>query len=230
MAAVLVRVCGPPPRAGAEGGEQMTESPLHVVYREEQVAPGELNWHSDSLPTAVHVGGYTLEDARGRFREAAAFLCDGQALPPMAEHLERQVTDGVFVRVAVDRHSLDREYVRASLATALAQPVGFRPEFAEVAVAATGDHIVVCCVGTDLLGWVFEQMSDHDVLHVALAAGEVGVALTAIAGPAVAAASAEAPTLAGIGLTAESTVGEFVHAVAADREVSVRPVLVSSAA
>lgn len=206
----------------------MTEL-LHVVYREGPAEADELAWDSSSFPDSIYAGGDTLEDMRKRFRDAAAFRYEDEPIPPLYDHIERQAADGVFLRVAVDRHTLDRDYVRATLENGLNQPAGYRPEFSEEHLAATGDVVVICCVAADPLGWVIEQMSDHDAVHVAIAVSEFGVAYAVLAGSAAIPAPQHPQTLADLSLSATSTVGEFVMATVADRSSSTRPVLIPAA-
>ncbi len=201
--------------------------PLHVIYRHEPTSDGEPTWHSYSYPTAVYASGYALEDLREAFREAVAFHYGETPVPQLVEHLEHQAAPGVFLRVAVDRQTLDRDYVESTMRAALTRESVHRPRFAAEQVSASGDIVVVCAVASDRLGWVFEQMGEHDALHIAMAVSDFGVNIATVAGPSGIPDPTGSLTLNEVGLSSESTIGEFMVAVTPDRESSRLPVLIT---
>lgn len=199
---------------------------LHVVYREERTSDGQTSWYSYSYPDGVYAASESLSDLREQFRDVLSSSVGTGVALTLVEHVERAVAPGVFVRVAVDRETLDREYVASSLRVSFDQPA-HRPDIGQF-ITSGGDAVVVCCLAADPLAWVFEQMSDEDAVYVAMAVSEIGVCHSAIAGPGAVPPLQVGETLGDLGFDASSTVGEFLTAMTADAPSHPRPVVLTS--
>ncbi len=189
---------------------------LHVVYRVDDPGSADEQWSSYSFPHGIYVSGTTLAEVRTEFREAAA-----EALPEfmdmaLQEHLERPLVRGVYIRVAVDRHMLDRD-TTADLMRRSVSIVDQREHLqATLPIAATGDAVVIACLATDKLRWVFEQMSDYDTVGVCASGPSVdedGLIWWSFIAGGHASNPGRKPleSLASAGLSSESTVGEFMR-------------------
>ncbi|MBA2308521.1 MAG: hypothetical protein H0W01_04310 [Pseudonocardiales bacterium] len=189
---------------------------LHVVYRVDNPGSADEQWSSYSFPQGIYVSGTTLAEVRTEFREAAV-----EALPDFTdmtvrEHLERPLVRGVYIRVAVDRRMLDRD-TTADLMRRSVAVIDQRENLqATLPVAATGDAVVLACLATDKLAWVFEQMSDYDAVGVCASGpsvGEDGLIWWSFITGGHAANPGRKPleSLASAGLSSESTVGEFMR-------------------
>jgi hypothetical protein len=192
---------------------------LNVVYRLDEPGTGNEGWSSYSFPYGVYVSGSTLDEVSSEFRDAIAAVPELEGAAVL-EHTERPVPvlPGAYVRVAVDHHSLDREVAYRQIVSSLTvRPQ--RDEFIATApLAATGDAVILACVSSDRLSWVFDQMDDHD-----------GIGLC-VAGPSTAGGSllwwsfliglssdrhdrtGDTETLQEAGLDGDSTVGDFMRA------------------
>lgn len=138
---------------------------LHVVYRVDDPSSADEQWSSYSFPHGIYVAGATLDEVRAEFREAAVTLPSFDALT-IREHLERPLVRGAYIRVAVDRQMLDRDETAAMMRRSVSIMDQREDFLATLPVAVTGDAIMIACQATDQLGWVFEQMSDHDTVCV----------------------------------------------------------------
>lgn len=192
-------------------------SDLHVVYRVDNPDTDDETWSTYSFPHSIYVGGNTLAEVRSEFHEAArpVAVLDGMRV---LEHIERPVSTvpGAYVRVAIDRKTLDRDVARDRIAGSLTVR-SQREDFVKtVPLAATGDAVIVAAVADDKLGWVFEQMTDHDSIAICLAGPEAGggalVSWNYIVGSRSErfVESTDKTSLAEKGLTANSTVSEFM--------------------
>lgn len=195
-------------------------SDLHVVYRVHDPGTRREQWASYSFPHSIYVEGATLDEVRSEFRAAAADLPTEVRKRSLIEHLERPLAPGAYIRVAVDRRTLDRDEVAQIMHSSLTVPDQFDDFRTRLPTAATGDAVMIACVPGDRLGWVFEQMTDHDAVGIcALGPGASGNRLvwwSFLVGGAVDGIDPIAMgTLAGAGLSAGSTVGEFMRADAA---------------
>lgn len=188
---------------------------LHVVYR--HVGPS--SWEAYSRPVSIHTDGRTLEQARDNFAVAAGFHF-GEDWPQvvLAEHIERPVADGVFVRTAVDRRTLDRDRVLDVFKASLTIPAQLEQlQTSGVPVASTGDVIFVACVDSDRLSWLIAQLGRADAFQVACLRGERTVWWMPLATPE-AELGGESETLADAGLSSESaTVADLIKASPATR-------------
>lgn len=124
---------------------------------------------------------------------------------------------GAYIRVAADRHMLDRDETAAMMRRSVAV-VDQRDDFlSTLPVAATGDAVMIACQATDQLGWVFDQMSEYDTVGVC-AGGPSTDAGGFIWWSFIVGKHAERlgdkplESLASGGLTSESTVIEFMRA------------------
>jgi hypothetical protein len=194
---------------------------LHVVYRLDDPGTATEQWSAYSYPTSIYTSGSTLDEVRAEFREAARFTFgerweDPQALA-VVEHLERPLTPNAYIRTAVDTHLLDRDQVATAMRRSLSVAQQ-REDFGRHApTSATGDAVVIACVAEDRLSWIFEQMGEADAVAVAAVGPAVAthqlVWWSFLAG-ASAPSRTDAPTesLADVGLTAGSTIGDFARA------------------
>lgn len=77
--------------------------------------------------------------------------------------------------------------------------------------AASGDVVMVACVATDTIQWIFDQLDDADTLVIAAAAGEYGVWSIPFAGAASDGAGMAGEPVLGGHTTLRTTVGELMH-------------------
>lgn len=206
---------------------------LHVVYRlEERVSPGvPERWATYSYPVSIYVGGSSIAEVRAEFREALDDMADvlDQSYE-VVEHVEQPLVEGAYVRTAIDRHSRDRSETAQRFEATLAD-LGQRGHFASLApVSATGDTVVVACVGGDAVGWLMEQMNEYDSLVVCLSTGTPLVWWTWLAGARATLNEEHGGTLADAGLTPESTVSDLVRADSRTKEIGHSPGLLVTAA
>lgn len=138
---------------------------LHVVYRVDDPGSADEQWSSYSFPHGIYVAGATLDEVRAEFREAAVALPNFDTLT-IREHLERPLVRGAYIRVAVDRHMLDRDETAALMRRSVAVADQRDDFLSTLPAAATGDGVMIACQATDQLSWVLEQMSDHDTVGV----------------------------------------------------------------
>ena len=192
---------------------------LHVVYRVDEPATPREQWSTYSFPIGIYVTGTTLDEVRSEFRAAAAFALPNLDEFTVIEHLERALAPGAYIRVAVDRRMLDRDATVALMRSSLQVVDQWRDFQDRVPPAATGDTVMIACVADDRLGWIFEQMSDHDAIGVCApgpAAGEGQfVWWSFILGQYAAdATSSDLESLAAAGLDVDSTVSDFMQTTA----------------
>ncbi|MGH3925981.1 MAG: hypothetical protein ACRDTT_24505, partial [Pseudonocardiaceae bacterium] len=186
----------------------MTQN-VHVIYREAMaVTAGAPRWTTYAYPDSIYAAGASLEQVRVEFLDAVRFHVDDEELGGVSlfEHVETLLVEGVYVRVAVDRRTLDRDAAVAAVRRSFID-AHQRADFTESAlVAATGDAVIVACTPADRLGWLFEQMGPHDALQICVAGpGELlwwsAIAhLDALCPPSV----ASQPTIADLGLSDSS--------------------------
>lgn len=116
-------------------------------------------------------GGTALGQVRAEFLDALRFHVDDEELGGISlfEHVETFLVENVYIRVAVDRRTLDRDAAVAAVRRSFTV-AHQRADFTESAlVAATGDAVIVACTPADRLGWLFEQMGTHDALQICVA-------------------------------------------------------------
>lgn len=196
---------------------------FHVVYRSYDQGPEEPKWAVYSFPAGVYIDEESLTAARTEFHEAAWDLF-GSTLRsvPILEHLEHLACEDVYLRVAVDRHSVDRHDVARAFSGWLRggpDAAQRRQQFrAQAPRSASGDWIVVACVARDSISWLIEQMDPHDAIAVcatgALTADRLQLPWTFLVRDQD--SSLEPPAVEGIarlsewGLDVNSTVGELL--------------------
>lgn len=218
---------------------------LHVIYRvDDEGTPDEL-WTTYSFPEGIYVSGDTLQRTRLAFHQAMQvhFTPDELAGPDISEHIERPVVDDIYVRVAVDRYSLDRDIAAAALKASLtvsARAPEIRSDFAAAMWPTLADErVVVACVARDPIRWVLDQTSAMDAVGVCTAGPSVPGQETFLAwipllregaaGQPVPPGAPEIESLAAGGLGVDSTVGELLTAKVS-HGARPAPVLVGSAA
>ena len=138
---------------------------LHVVYRH----VGRSTWEVYSRPMSIHTDGRTLQEAREEFSAVAGvhFGADWADVS-VVEHRELLVVPGVYIRIATDRHTLDREKVAQVFRESLTVPAQLDLlERSDVPVSSTGDLVFVACVEDDLLPWLSGQLGRADAFQVA---------------------------------------------------------------
>jgi hypothetical protein len=208
---------------------------INVVYREEPDTGSTPKWSAYSYPVGVYASGSSLEHVRDQFAEAAAFHLQADDLDAVElyEHIERPLgtIDGVFMRVAIDRRTLDREDAARAMRASLSV-LQQRDEFIERAyVAATGDVVVVACLPADLMTWVFDQMGPYDALQVCVAGPGRIVWWNALMHHKATGveAVADSPTTGELGLSsATATVSDFIRSDISSGSRN-RPLVVSAA-
>lgn len=159
--------------------------------------------------------GASLEQVRAAFLNAARFHFDDEELGGvgLVEHGETLLVGGVYVRVAVDQHTLGRDAAVAAVRRSFTVASRLEDFTDSALVAATGDAVIVACVPADRLGWLFEQMGPHDALQICVAGSGELVWWSAIAhldalGPP---SLASQPTIADLGLDGSSTVADLMR-------------------
>lgn len=187
---------------------------LHAIYGlEERVGPARAErWATYSYPMSIYVAGGHLAEVRAEFRNAFDDVADlvGEGCR-IVEHVERPLLEGVYVRTADDRRKTDRTKAAQRFEATLADPAHRDDFVARAPVSATGDIVVVACVGDDRISWLLEQMNEHDSLVICLATDEPAVWWTWLAGARARLNEAHVGTLADVGLTAESSVADLVR-------------------
>jgi hypothetical protein len=208
-------------------------SDLHVVYRVDDPGLESETWSSYSFPHSIYVEGSALVEVRSEVQQAI------QSIPSLhdcriLEHLERPIppVPGAYIRVAIDRRTLDRDVARDQFVSSLLVRSQREDFVRTVPTAATGDVVAIACVADDRLGWVFDQMTDYDSIAICLAgpATEHGALTTwnYLVGRRSDrfGTSGNTETLADAGLVADSSIADFMRiASAADG----RGLLLSSA-
>ena len=122
--------------------------------------------------------------------------------------MERVFGDELVLRVAYDTHRKDRVQVAERM-----QRAQWVPEQAERMREEPrndlGEHVVVCAVPADTLGFLIRQLAKGDSLHVAVAvADETALSFYLTNAPA-----HGGPSLADFGLSKDSTVADLVKAL-----------------
>lgn len=200
---------------------------LHVIYRvDDEGTPDEL-WTTYSFPEGIYATDDTLQRTRLAFHQAAEvhFPRDEFAALDVTEHIERPIVDDIYVRVAVDRHSLDRDLAAAALRASLtvsSRASEIRSDFAaSMWPTMAGERVILACVARDSILWALEQTAPADSIGVCTAGPTVpgqgtfiawvplvreGAVTTPPAG------ASEIESLADGGLVLTSTVGELLTA------------------
>lgn len=189
-------------------------SNLHVIYRRDRVSDGE-QWGTYSHPHGIYTAAATLVEARAEFREAARFSLGADEFDQAAllEHLEQPVPglDGVFIRTAIDRPTLDRDAASATMQRALTDPAQRARLEERSPLAASGDIVIVACVPTDTLGWVLGQMGPSDALVVCAQISDVGMWWSFLAGERAVVDIETTETLADADLGFEATISDLMR-------------------
>lgn len=152
---------------------------LHVIYRVDGEGTPEELWTTYSFPEGIYVSGDALQRARLAFHQATQlhFTHDDFTRLDVTEHIERPVVDDIYVRVAVDRHSLDRDIAATALKASLtvsARAADIRSDFAaDMWPTLADERVVVACVARDSIRWVLEQTSALDAVGVCTAGPSV---------------------------------------------------------
>jgi hypothetical protein len=190
---------------------------MHVVYRVHDPGTRHEQWSSYSFPYGIYVEGSTMDEVRSELRAAMGDAPSEIRGLAVIEHLERPLVPGAYVRVAVDRRTLDREQIAQAMQSSLTVPAQFDDFRATMPIAATGDSVMIACVPDDTLGWVLEQMTEHDAVGICADGPEVRTKNRLVWWSFLVGSEAEdfdqttLETLASAGLTAASTVAEFMR-------------------
>ena len=188
---------------------------LHVVYRVHDPGTRSEQWASYSFPYSIYVEGATLDEVRSEFRVAIADAPAGVRGLTAIEHLERPLAPGAYIRVAVDRRTLDRDDTAQAMYSSLTAPAQFDDFRNTMPTAATGDVVMIACVPDDTLGWIFEQMTEHDAIGICARGPDAGatrlVWWSFLVGGGADVDPTALETLAVAGLSAESTIAEFMR-------------------
>lgn len=189
---------------------------VHAIYREALPVKADApRWTTYSYPDSVYAAGPSLEQARAEFLDAARFHFDDEELGEVSlfEHVETLLVEGVYVRVAVDRRSLDRDAVVAAVRRSFTVAHQLEDFTDSVLVAATGDAVIVACTSADRLGWLFEQMGPHDALQICVAGPNELVWWSTIAhiDALVPSSVASQPSIVDLGLNDSSTVADLMR-------------------
>ncbi|MGQ0779387.1 MAG: hypothetical protein ACT4NY_34060 [Pseudonocardiales bacterium] len=209
----------------------MTQN-VHVIYREAVAVQADVPcWTSYSYPDSIYAAGLSLEQMRTEFLDAARFHVNDVELRGVSlfEHVETPLVEGVYVRVAVDRRTLDRDAAVAAVRRSFTVAHQLADFTKSALVAATGDAVIVACTPADRLGWLFEQMGPHDALQICVVSpgGLVWWSAVAHLDAFVSPSVASQPTIADLGLNDSSTVADLMRLkVVSDH----RPVRVSAVA
>ncbi|GAA1202276.1 hypothetical protein [Pseudonocardia alaniniphila] len=192
-------------------------SNLHVIYRQDEGEGGSEEWSAYSYPHSIYAAGLSVDEARAEFREAAKFALGDLDQITLVEHIERPLVPGAYIRVAVDRRMLDRDETAKVMGTSLKYSHQLKDFEVTMPLAATGDAVVIACVPSDQLGWIFEQMNDYDAVAVCALGPTVGNMQSAwwsyLAGPeAIVPGDRPQQSLAAGGLSSKSTISDFMRA------------------
>jgi hypothetical protein len=187
---------------------------FHVIYRlTRRVDHDEPEqWATYSYPIGIYTSGTNIAGVRSAFREAFEFAFpDGEADDyNVIEHLERPLIDGAFVRTAIDQRYLDRAETAQVFEQNLTDHAQ-RADFVRKApMSGTGDAVVVTVVGRDKLGWLMDQMNDHDSLVLCLLAPGGMVWWSWVAGQLAELQTRGTSTLADDGLDRKSIVSDLI--------------------
>ena len=193
----------------------MTQN-VHVIYREALPVKADAPcWTTYAYPESIYAAGPSLEQVRTEFIDAARFHFDDEELGGVSlfEHVETLLVEGVYVRVAVDRRTLDRDAAVAAVRRSFTVAHQLADFTESALVAATGDAVIVACTPADRLGWLFEQMGPHDALQICVAGPSELIWWSAIAhiDALVPPSLASQPTIADLGLNDSSTVADLMR-------------------
>lgn len=173
---------------------------VDVIVRQE-----DGTWSAWS-PTAP--GFYASDE---RYQELGKLVHSGTRLyfegedVQVLQHMERVLGDDLVLRIAYDAHQGDRVQVAERM-----QRAQWVPEQAERMREEPrndlGEHVVVCAVPTDTLGFLIRQLAEGDSLHVAVALADEHVLSFYLTN----APAHGGPSLADFGLSEDSTVADLV--------------------
>jgi hypothetical protein len=89
----------------------------------------------------------------------------------------------------------------------LTTPGDGKKAFAQLRPSITGEYMFVCCLPTDNLGWLTEQLYEHrDMLVVSAAVADRMIFTTQLARS----GEADWPSLTDLGLSFDTTVGDLM--------------------
>lgn len=121
-------------------------------------------------------------------------------------------TPGVYVRTAVDRHTLDRENTARLFRNSLNVPSQREHLRSGAAEASTGDVVFVCCLASDRLDWVIGQLAGTDSLQVCVSVAGDMLWWTTLAAPNSTYSEEESETLGEAGLTGDAaTIADLIR-------------------
>lgn len=174
-------------------------TPVDVIVRQEDGA-----WSAWS-PTAP--GFYASDEGYERLnvlvRDGLRRYFDGAVV--LVQHNERLLPDELVLRVCFDGHRDDRIQVAERLERAQWLPAQAE-EMRRTPRNDLGEHVVVCTVPSDTIGFVVRQMAPNDMLYVGTAVADELVLTFRLT-------NTQAPgssSLAALGLTLDSPVGDLV--------------------
>lgn len=147
----------------------------HVVLRCD--ASSSPKWTYYSMPTSVVGGSDSLSGALAQYRSALASALDVKDAPDFTYYTEREAAADVWVRVAHDSHTVERQNSAELVSEMLARFDNLRDAVVSQP-AAGGDSIVVVGRPSDLVGSVLEQMTAYDAVWIAILVRAVGEELT----------------------------------------------------
>lgn len=200
---------------------------VHAIFRSVPDAEDPVSverWEAYSYPVSIYAGGETLEEVRSAWLDAArthfgAEFDDISFVP----HVERMLLDGVWARITVGN---DQAALRDSVARRMQLALTVQEQLEDfrqnALLAATGDAVIICCLPSDTLGTVLDQMGDHDSVLICAEVSELGLWWMPLAGGAsIDADKLQHPqSLAELGLSRTSTVSDVIVQMESRREGS----------
>jgi len=151
----------------------------------------------------VHEGAAT--SATSATAGAGVGLCSGasEGLPPPHGVAG---PPGHYLRLDYD-DAVERSEVATRLYGMLTTPGDGKKAFAQLRPSITGEYMFVCCLPTDNLGWLTEQLYEHrDMLVVSAAVADRMIFTTQLARS----GEADWPSLTDLGLSFDTTVGDLM--------------------
>ncbi|GLZ46781.1 hypothetical protein Acsp06_29660 [Actinomycetospora sp. NBRC 106375] len=146
-------------------------SDVHAIFRQ----VGHDQWEAYSRPVSVYAGGSSLPVARDEWARAAeAHLQNEWPNTTVIEHVEHEVAPDIFIRTAVDHAAGRRERVANVLRDGLARPEVLATTRRTALESSAGDIVFVCCLPTDRIQWVSEQLGRMDAVQVSAPYGQEG--------------------------------------------------------
>jgi hypothetical protein len=133
---------------------------IHVVIR---IDPDGVYATSPQAPGLVFMRP-GIQELRAELQDVLAFHFDTAGPFRVLEHHERHydVAGGgeIVTRIAVDEHAGRRNDVYQRIGAALTIPEQV-PGLLSIPPNVVGEHVFVCAVASDTLGWLFEQLDER---------------------------------------------------------------------